>query len=116
MRDLRGGIILLILSVSVASAAQILLKLSANQSHSSRIREYLNPLVISGYGMMLLSTVLTMLGLRTVPLSWSPLIESLSYVFISVMGWCILKEHFTRRKLAGLGLILLGVFMFWAFS
>jgi small multidrug resistance pump len=31
---------------------------------------------------------------------------------VSVMGYFLLKERFSRRKLAGLGLILLGIFIY----
>ena len=48
-------VILLIVSVIVASFAQILLKKSSMITYSSRIREYLNLYVIVGYGMMFLS-------------------------------------------------------------
>ena len=48
----------------VASLSQILLKKSAAKTYSSVIREYLNPYVIAGYGMMVLSTLLTVGGLH----------------------------------------------------
>ena len=53
---------LLILSVVVASFSQILLKKSAGKTYASVLQEYLNPLVIIGYGMMVLSTLLTVGG------------------------------------------------------
>ena len=54
--------LLLVASVVVASLSQILLKKSAAKTYSSVIREYLNPYVIAGYGMMVLSTLLTVGG------------------------------------------------------
>lgn len=50
---------LLVASVIVASLSQILLKKSASKAYTSVIREYLNAYVIIGYGMMVLSTLLT---------------------------------------------------------
>ena len=102
----------MILSVFIASTAQILLKISAGQPHDSRIKEYLNPYVVTGYVLMLASTVLTMLALRTVPLSWSPVLESLSYIFVAVMGYFILKERSGKRKKIGFIIILFGIIIF----
>ena len=106
------SVIILLASVLVASVSQIMLKVSANREHETRIKEYLNPLVITAYIMLLGSTVLTMLALRHLPLSHQPLYESASYIFVSVMGFFLLKERFTKRKLLGLALILAGIFIF----
>ena len=106
------SVLILLASVLVASISQIILKVSANREHESRIKEYLNPLVITAYVMLLGSTVLTMLALRHLPLSHQPLYESASYIFVSVMGFFLLKERFTKKKLLGLALILAGIFIF----
>lgn len=106
------SVIILLTSVLVASVAQILLKVEANKEHESGIKEYLNPLVVIAYVMMLGSTVLTMLALRHLPLSHQPLYESVSYIFVSVMGYFLLKERFSKKKLLGLALILAGIFIF----
>lgn len=98
MNSLQISICILILSVFIASVSQILLKISANKTYSSRIREYLNVYVIFGYGLLFLSTLLTMIALKRVPLSWSPVVESSSYIFVSVMGYLVLKERFTEKE------------------
>lgn len=112
MNDLYIYIGILILSVLVASVSQILLKLSANKKYASAFREYFNKYVIMGYGLLFLSTILTMIALKKVPLSWSPVIESSSYIFVSVMGYFILKECFTKRKIMGLLVIFAGILIF----
>ena len=103
---------ILVLSVFIASVSQILLKISANKEHPDRLREYLNPHVIAGYGLLFLSTILTMLSLRVVPLSWQPVIESVSYFFVSVMGYFLLRERFSRKKILGLLVIFAGILIF----
>ena len=103
MNSLQISICILILSVFIASVSQILLKISANKTYSSRIREYLN---------VFLSTLLTMIALKRVPLSWSPVVESSSYIFVSVMGYLVLKERFTKKKMTGLLVILIGILVF----
>ena len=84
----------------------------SSQQNEDHIREYLNPLVIFAYGMFFCSVILTMLALKYVPLSMSPILESTGYIFVSVMGYFFLKEKFTKRKLAGFALILAGVIIF----
>ena len=103
---------LLVASVFIASVSQILLKLSADREHRSRLGEYLNPHVITGYALLFVSTILTMLALRRVPLSWQPVIESVSYFFVSVMGFLFLKERFTKKKILGLAVIFAGILIF----
>ena len=99
-------------SVFVSSVSQILLKKAADRTYTSRLGEYLNPLVICAYGMFGASVVLTMLALRAVPLSLSPILESTGYIFVSVLGYFILGERFGRRKLLGFALILAGIAVF----
>lgn len=112
MNSLQISVCILILSVFAASVSQILLKISANKTYASGIREYLNKYVTAGYGLLFLSTLLTMIALKKVPLSWSPVIESASYIFVSVMGYFVLKERFSKRKLLGLLVILMGILVF----
>ncbi len=112
MSDYGISVIILLCSVLVASVSQILLKVSANREHETRLKEYLNPHVIIAYCMLLGSTVLTMIALRHLPLSHQPLYESVSYIFVSVMGFFLLKERFNKKKLIGLGLILAGILVF----
>ena len=64
----------IVLSVLVASFSQILLKKSATKEYPNRIREYLNPYVITGYGMMVVSTVLTVIAYTRVDFKNGPII------------------------------------------
>ena len=112
MNEFAFSVIILLVSVLISSVSQIILKISANREHESRIKEYLNPHVILAYVMFLVSTVLTMIALRHLPLSLQPMIESASYIFIAVMGYFLLKERFTKKKIFGMLLILLGIFIF----
>ena len=99
-------------SILISVVSQLLLKISANRKHASALREYLNPLVIVAYGMFFGATILTMLALRYVPLSSAPVLESLSYILVAVLGFFVLHERLSRRKLLGMAVILLGVFLF----
>lgn len=103
---------LLLISVFISAVSQILLKKAALKKYGTRVREYMNPYVITAYGMFFLSTILTMLALKVVPLSMQPILESTSYIYVSVMGYFLLKERFSRRKILGIAVILLGIFIY----
>ena len=64
------------------------------------------------YAMFFGSVILTMIALKYVPLSMSPILESTGYIFVSVLGYLFLKERFSRRKLLGFALILCGIVIF----
>ncbi len=103
---------IMVCSVFVASLSQILLKISANKTYPSKIKEYLNGYVIIGYVLLFLSTILTMLALKKMPLSWQTVIESSGYFFVFMMGHFILKEKISRKKILGLAVIFAGIIVF----
>ncbi|MCI6004196.1 MAG: EamA family transporter [Blautia sp.] len=113
MSELRMGVCVLLASVMISSVSQILLKKAANRIYKNPLAEYLNPLVIGAYAMFFGSVILTMIALKYVPLSMSPILESTGYIFVSVLGYIFLKERFSRRKLFGFALILCGIMIFY---
>lgn len=106
--------ILLVLSVVVASLSQILLKKSASKTYSSVLREYLNPYVIIGYGMMVVSTLLTVGGYAGLEYKNGAVIESLGFVLVMLLSRFFFGEKITGKKLLGNALILLGIFVFYS--
>ncbi len=103
------GILLFLFSVFISSCSQIILKKSAQVTYEHWIREYLNVRVISAYTIFLLSSFLTMYAYKYVPLSLGPMLEACGYIFVTVLGVCILKEKVGKRKLAGMALIMAGI-------
>lgn len=104
----------LFISVIISAYSQIILKKSAQKTYKSFFKEYINPYVICGYGIFFIAIFLDMLGLRKVPVSYIPIIESSSYVFIIIFSRIFLGEKINRRKtvailtiLAGIGIYLL---------
>ena len=112
MSSLGISVCLLLLSVFISSVSQIILKKAADKTYESTLKEYMNHMVIGAYGLFFCSVILTMLALKHVPLSMSPILESTGYIFVSVMGYIFLKERFSRRKLMGFALILAGIVIF----
>ena len=76
------------------------------------IDEYLNFRVIFAYGLFFLSSLLTVYAYKFVPLSLGPVLEASGYVFVSVMGYFILKEKIGKRKFLGLVVIIAGIVIF----
>ena len=81
-------------------------------AHDRKIKEYLNPIVITAYGIFFASTLLTMYALKYVPLTMSPIVESCSYIFVPILGIFILKEKISRRKWLGMAIMVAGIFIF----
>lgn len=112
MNNLGISVCVLLVSVFISSVSQILLKKAANKTYKNHMREYVNPLVVTAYAMFFCTVFLTMIALRKVPLSMSPILESTGYIFVSVLGYIFLKERFGKKKIIGLGLILVGIVVF----
>ena len=111
-QGLEKYIIVWIISVLISSIAQVMLKAEANKEHESRLKEYLNPMVVTAYGIFFLSTFLTMYALKYVPLTYSPIIEPLSYIFVPVIGVLVLKEKLSKRRVLGILIMLVGIVIF----
>jgi len=112
MSNLGKYIAIWMFSVFISSVAQVMLKVAANKTYDKKIKEYVNPLVITAYGIFFLSTILTMYALKFVPLTMSPIIESTSYIFVPVLGVFMLRERISKRRLLGMGIMVIGIFIF----
>ena len=104
----------MLISVSIASVSQILLKKSALQKYDSVIKEYLNPWVIGGYGMLFLSMLMSVYAYSGVDFKNGPVIESLGTVFVPVLSWFVFGEKLSVRKMAGILCIMLGIMVFYS--
>lgn len=102
----------MLISVIIASISQVLLKKSTFISHGSIIREYLNPYVISGYGLLVVSMVLTVYAYSGMAYKNGPIIESLGNVFVLIFGYFVFGERISRKKILGIGIIILGILIF----
>ena len=103
------SILVFLLSVFIASVSQVILKSSANQTHTSLIKEYLNVKVIVAYGMFFSSTILTIIAYKHIPLSLGPVLEGSSYIYISILSYLFFKEKLSKYQIIGLCLIIIGI-------
>lgn len=106
--------LLVILSVLAAAGAQMLLKQGASKEYPSLLRQYLNPWVVGGYGIMGASLLLNIFCLsHGVQVKEVSIIESLSYLFVPVLSCFFFMEKITWRKAGAIALIMLGILMFF---
>lgn len=112
MHDMALSVAVLFVSVILSAFAQILLKKSALKQHASRLGEYFNLLVISGYGIFFFAILLDMIALRTVPVSYLPVIETSSYVFVLFFSRIFLGERLAKRQLTAILVILCGIALY----
>ena len=106
--------LLVIVSVLAAAGAQMLLKQGAKKQFPSFLRQYLNPWVIGGYGIMGASLLLNIFCLsHGVQVKQVGVIESLSYLFVPLLSWLFFKERVTWRKAGAIAVIMAGVVVFF---
>jgi len=106
--------LLVIVSVLAAAGAQMLLKQGAKKEYSSFVRQYLNPWVIGGYGIMGASLLLNIFCLsHGVQVKEVSIIESLSYLFVPLLSWLFFKERISWKKVVAIAVIMAGVAVFF---
>lgn len=103
---------ILLCGVFLSAVSQIMLKVSARKQYPSKIKEYLNPLVITAYGIFFGCTFLSMYSLKVISLSLSTILETCGYVFVSILGVIFLKEKISRKKAIGIATIIIGVLIY----
>lgn len=100
---------LMLFGALVSSVSQAMLKYSARKQHDSRAKEYLNPVVILAYALFFATTLICVFAYRVVPLSLGPVLESSSYVYVTILGVVLFHEKITPKKAIALVLIIVGI-------
>lgn len=104
---------IMFLSVCVASLSQVLLKKSATRKYDSFLKEYLNPYVICGYGMLFGSMILTIFAYKGLDYKNGPVIEALGNIIVMVLGYLFFKEKIGCKKIIGMCFVLIGFIIFY---
>lgn len=107
--------LILLFSVFISSLSQVLLKKSALIKYDSKIKEYLNKYVIGAYSLFFMSTIVTIIAYKEVPLSLGPVIESFSYLFITYFAYKLFNEKINKKKKMALALIISGIVIYSIF-
>lgn len=92
--------------------SQLLLKQSAGKTYRHPIYEYLNWRVIAAYGIFVGVLLLNTYAYTHVDMKYGSVIDTLSYVFVMLLSYFILKEKFTKGKVVGNLLIMTGIFIY----
>ena len=103
---------ILLIGVFIGAISQVMLKKSANRNYRSRIKEYLNPLVIFAYVLFVGTTFLSILAYRGIPLSMGPVLEATSYIYVTFFGVKIFNEEMNTKKFIALSLIIAGILIY----
>ena len=108
--------VILLFGVFISAVSQAILKKESVKKHDSVSREYLNINVIIAYILFIVTTFLSIYAYKVVPLSMGPVLESTSYIWITIIGVVFFKEVITRRRLFALILIVGGIIIFSIYS
>lgn len=103
---------ILLLGTFISAVSQVLLKKAALKTYDSKIKEYLNFPVVFAYSLFVMTTLMCIFAYRVVPLSYGPVLESTSYIYVTIFGVLIFKEKITKKKAAALALILAGIVLY----
>ena len=95
-----------------SAMSQILLKKSANKEHKSWIYEYLNWRVILAYFIFFSVLLVNTYAYTQVDMKYGAVIDAFTYVFVMILSWLILREKFTKWKLIGNLIIVVGVIIY----
>ncbi len=106
-------LLLAILGQIIASFSQILLKKSSGKEYPSFIKQYLNVLVISGYGMLGISMLIAVVCYSGLEYMQVVIIEPIGYVIVMFLSRFFFGEKITLRKLIGMAILLAGIIVFY---
>lgn len=107
--------LLLAASMSLAVLGQFLLKKGVlastlTPSMESVVKTLFSPYVFTGFATYAISSIIWLFVLQKFPLSVAYPALSLTYVAIVILSFLFLKEPLTSIKIAGILLIILGVY------
>lgn len=105
-------VLLLLFSVFISAISQLLLKKSALKTHKTWIKEYLNLNVISAYFLFFCAVLIDLVALKFVPVSFVPVIETSSYIFIIVLSRIFFDEKISIKQFIAISLIISGIFIY----
>ena len=99
----------LLMGVFISAVSQVLLKKAALRKYATPLKEYLNPYVIAAYTIFVLSTLLSIIAYRGIPLSMGPILEATSYLYVTFFGVKLFSEKINRKKILALCFIVAGI-------
>lgn len=98
--------------VFISSVAQVLLKKSAVKEYRASWQEYLNPLVMGAYFLLAVAALLSVVAYQGIPMSMGPVLEASGYIYVAYFGARLFKEKISRQRIAALGMVIAGIFVY----
>ena len=99
--------------VVMASIGQVVMKKGALRGRDrSVLRSFLDPYVIAGYTLMLVSTITNTIALKVLPLHLTVALLPLGYVVVVLLSVAVLSERMRRHHVWGMLMILAGIALF----
>ncbi len=92
--------------------SQVLLKQSANKTYKNPIFEYLNWRVMLSYGIFFGVLLLNTYAFTKVDMKYGAVIDTCSYLFVMLLSYFILKEKFTKGRIIGNLIIMIGILVY----
>jgi multidrug transporter EmrE-like cation transporter len=107
----RRAVMIIVLCTFLAAASQVLMKMGADytKAHPGLMGVVTNPLLIAGYGLYAVVTVLIVVAFKDGELSVLYPILSLSYLWVAVLSLLIFHDSLNGYKLIGVTVIICGV-------
>ena len=105
----------LLFGVFISAISQVILKKSAMKKYDSVIKEYLNFPVIFAYSIFVISTFLSIIAYKGIPLSMGPVLEATSYIYVTFFGVKIFGEKINKKKIISLVMIIGGIIVYSVF-
>ena len=99
----------------IAAISQLILKIVALKDNGKiALMQYADIRIIVAYTMLLSTIFLNMIAMRYIPYKFVPVLSSLSYVFVLILGKVILRENIGKKRMMGILLIFAGIFIFYS--
>lgn len=106
------SIVIMLLSVTIGSLAQIPLKKSALHKTAINPGFFINPYTLFGYALMIIASLLSFIAVRHLQLKTAAIIETIGYVYIMIIGYTVFKEKMSLQQVSACLLIICGILIF----
>ena len=104
------AVLIYVCSGMLAAVSQLLLKISAQKQKK---KNYLIDLrVIVSYGILFTTIFMNMIAMRYMPYKYVPVLAPVSYIFVLLLSYFILKENINKKQIIGTILIFFGIVIF----
>lgn len=107
--------ILLCTAILLTGISQVLMKIGSSKKGEGRFgifTMYLNTPTLTAYGLLLVTTILTVLVLQDIPLKVFYAVASLNFLVVTGLSYWLLNESVDREMIIALALIVAGVLVF----